>query len=234
MISGVLHLIFVLFAFLIGGGIYNAYRRGGYVNKQLRDFSVFFLLLSVYRFFLFFPLLFFSDNLNVAYWSYNAAIFVFFVMISVALKVPLDILRLKTKTIRIILASLVSIGIMVVSAQIFYPRLPIIDLSGFVFWNANPFAAWITSLAGFLVGMTWAYTFIKNFPKDVNLPEKIKTVLIIITAFTLGIGSLIYFPFHHSSVTLAAFAIVLVSSLCILAVILISLLNRKKTASGEL
>ena len=218
--------MFVLFAFLIGAGIYNAYRWGGHVNKQLRDFSVFFILLGVYRLFLSSPL--FSDSLIVMQWSYNVAIAVFFVMIAVAWKIPLSILKLNARRIQILLKSLMAIGLVVVLIQICDPRLPIIDPSGFIFWNANPFAAWTTSLAGFLVAMIWVYTFSKNFSSNISLVEKFKTVLIIATAFLLGISSLTFFSSHHFLITLISFAIVSVSSICILLVILISLLERRK------
>jgi len=149
MISGLLHLIFLLLAFLIGVGIYSAYKRGGSKNKQLRDFSAFFILLGVYRLFLSSPL--FSDSLIVMQWSYNAAIILFFVMIVVVLRIPLSILGVKAEKIKKSQKLLISLGLLVILVQICDPRLPIIDSSGFVFWNANPFAAWTTSLVGFLV-----------------------------------------------------------------------------------
>ena len=224
--SGILHLIQVSFALLIGVGAYNAYRQGGSVNKRLRDFSVFFFLFGVYRLFL--SSLLFLDSLVIAQWSYNAAIAVFFVMISIAWKIPLSILGLNIKRIWTLSWSLMAIGLIVILIQVYDPRLPIIDSSGFVFWNVNPFAAWITSLAGLLVAITWIYTFSKNFSSNISPIEKLKTVLIIVAAFMIGVSSLTYFCSHHFLVILTSFASALVGSVCVLLVILISLLKRKR------
>jgi len=233
--SGILHLAYTSFSLLIAVGIYSAYRRGGSANKQLRDFSLFFLLFSVYRLFLSSSLL--SNNLIVMQWSYNAAIAIFFVMISIAWKIPLSILGLNAKRIRILLGSLMVIGLMVILIQICDPRLPIMDSSSFIFWNANPFAAWITSLAGFLVAMTWVYTFSKNFSGNIDPIEKLKTALIVAAAFMIGIGSLTYFHSCHLLLTLTTFVVMFISSVCLLLVILISLLRRllkrKKIAGDE-
>jgi len=232
--SGILHLAYTSFSLLIAIGIYSAYRRGGSANKQLRDFSLFFLLFSVYRLFLSSSLL--SNNLIVMQWSYNAAIVIFFVMVSVAWKIPLSILGLDIKRTRALLGFLMIVGLVVILIQIYDPRLPIMDSSGFIFWNANPFAAWITSLAGFLVAMTWVYTFSKNFPGNINPIEKLKTALIVAAAFMIGIGSLTYFHSCHLLLTLATFVVIFISSVCLLLVILISLLGRllkRKKIAGD-
>jgi len=227
--SGILHLICASLALLIGIGIYNAYRQGGSANKRLRDFSVFFLLFGVYRFLL--SSLFFSDSLVVAQWLYNVAIAVFFVMISITWKISLSILGLKIKRIWTLLGVLMTIGLIVILIQVFYdPRLPIIDSSGFVFWNANPFAAWTTSLTGFLVAITWMYTFSKNFLSNISSAEKLKTILMIVATFMIGVSSLTYFCSHHFLVTLASFATAFAGSVCFLLIILISLLKRKMTS----
>jgi len=81
--------------------------------------------------------------------------------------------------------------------------------------------------------MTWVYTFSKNFSSHASLSEKIKTVLIIITALALSLTSLFYYGSHCFLFTSIAFILAFISSICILAVILISLLNRKKKTSDE-
>ncbi len=227
MVSGIMHLIFLILALIIGAGIYGAYRRGKSKNKQLRDFSLFFILLAAYRFCLFFPLIFLGGDLEIAYWSYNLAILIFFMMSSVAFKISLNILKLNAKKIKFYLITLLSVGGITVLAQVICPRLPIIDSSGLVFWNANPFSAWATSLSGFFVSMIWVYTFIENFPSNVGLLEKTKTILIIITAIFLGISSLAFYPFNNHLATIITFITIFISSVCILLAILISFFIRR-------
>ncbi len=231
MISSLLHLIYTLFAFLIGAGIYiyNAYKREGSKNKYLRDFSIFFVLLGIYHLFL--SSFLFSNNLIVIQWSYNIALMVFFVMIAVILRIPFSILGLKTEKIKKLQKLIISLGLLVILIQIYDSRLPIIDF--FIYWNANPFAAWITGLVGFLVGMIWVYTFSKNFSSLVNSSEKIKAVLIIIAAFTLSLSSLFYYTSYCVWFDLFVFILALISSFCVLAIILISLLSRKKKTSDK-
>jgi len=142
------------------------------------------------------------------------------------LRIPFSILGLKTEKIKKLQKLIISLGLLVILIQIYDSRLPIIGLL-MIDWNTNPFAAWITGLVGFLVGMIWVYAFSKNFSSLVNLSEKIKAVLIIIAAFTLGLYSLFYY------IDLFVFILALISSFCVLAIILISLLSRKKKTSDK-
>jgi hypothetical protein len=202
MVSTFLHFIQIFILALIGYGLYKSYIRGDFKDKEIKEFAVVFFIFAFYQLFL--SAMLFTDNLKIAAWSYNIAIFLFFIMLAYAWRIPLSLSGINTKKIRLLLGILFAVGLTTVAIQIYDFRLPIIHSSGLIFWNANPVAAWIARLAGFWVGMTWVYVFSKKFLRHLGRIEKFKNILIIITAFMFGITSLLYFHSNYI-LTLAAF-----------------------------
>lgn len=202
MVSTFLHFIQIFILALIGYGLYKSYVKGDFKDKEIKEFAIVFFIFALYQLFL--SAMLFTDNLRIAAWSYNIAIFLFFIMLAYAWRIPLSLSGINTKKIRLLLGILLAVGLTIVMIQIYDFRLPVIHSSGLIFWNANPVTAWITRLAGFLVGITWVYVFSKKFLKHLGKTEKIKNILIIATAFMFGITSLMYFH-NNYFLTLAAF-----------------------------
>lgn len=197
MLSSTLYLSFIVLTALVSVGLFHAYLRGGKQNKYLKNFSIFFALFAFYRFFL--SAYFFTESLEVASHGYNIAILIFFGMVVIVMDIPLSMLGFSSKDKKIAEKSMLLLGAMVVAIQFADPRLPTIHPSGIVVWNSNPLAYLITSLAGFLVGMLWVYTFGKNFKNNLSTFEKTKTILIIFSAFFTALSALThYYPNYYS------------------------------------
>lgn len=191
MLSAIFDFLYIFPSLLTSLFIFIAYKKGGSLNKQIRVFSLFFLLFSLYRSFL--AVFNFTSDLIIGAWSYNIAIIIFYIMIVLVWQISFDLLGLSRTKQNFLLSTMAIVGILVFDIQIYDFRLPIIHSSGLIFWNTTPIAAWITALSGFLVGMTWVYAFLKNLKNTRNRIAKIKSVSIIFTAFMLAVSSLTHF-----------------------------------------
>ncbi len=218
MISAALHFLYIYFAGIASLGIYFSYRKSK--SKKLKNFSLFFFSLAIYQLFL--SLFIFFKDLSIVAIGYDVAIIIFFITISFAWKVPLSIFGLTTKKIKLLTVILFAVGFLVFAYQLYDLRFPIIDKSGFIFWNANPITATISSLAGFIVAMSWVYAFFKNLKYSKSLIEKAKTFFIFFGALTLGISSLIYYPSHSLILTISSFIAAFIGSFCIIMAVIMT------------
>jgi len=188
----IIRIIYSLVSLLISFLLFQSYKREGKKNKNLRDFSVFFLLFAFYRVFLISYL--FTDNLKSVALNYDIAVMLYFIMVAIALKIALSFLKANFQLTISLIGSLLFIGASVVFYQIITLNIPeITPTHGIVFWNVNPIALYITGMSGFIVAHFWVYIFYLNFRKGQNKLSKLKSFLIMISSSAFGFSSLTYF-----------------------------------------
>lgn len=179
--------------------LFRSYKKSG--NKNLRDFSIIFLLLGLYLIVLISYVL--VDDLKIIALSYDIAVAIYFIMVAVGLKVALSFLEISFRTSLISIGSLLLVGVGVVTYQVIFPSIPeITDIPGLVLWNVGIPTLLITGLAGLIVGNIWAYVFYLNFVNSKIKMSKIKSFLIMISSSALGFSSLTYF--YQSELTFYA------------------------------
>jgi hypothetical protein len=173
-------------------------------NINLRDFSIFFLLLAFYLLVLISYTK--TNNLKIVASSYDLAVSIYFVMLAIALKIAFSFSQLNKKLAKISVQGLLLVGVGVVIYQIILPNVPeITAVPGIVLWNVGTPILLITGLMGLIVGHFWAYIFYKNFKDSTSKISQIKSFLIMISSSALGFSSLTYFYQNEVSM-IASFA----------------------------
>lgn len=205
MISALLHLFSVPFIVISGILAYSYWKKGGFRKSILNYLFVFFLFIAAYQFFLSLPFLL-TKNLFLTAWGYNLAIvFVFLIAVPI-FRMEFDLLGVSEKRSNFFQVLYLLVGVAVIVIQAYDFRLPIVHESGFIFWNANPVAAWISSFAAFILSMALVVVILKNRPENLTFLEKLKTTLFITASIATSLSVLIYYPAHNLLQVILAFA----------------------------
>lgn len=199
MITVILHFFAFFLSLVLFIGVYSSYLRGRSANKQLKDFSFFFLSFAGYQIFMSSYL--FIKDLTIVSYSYNIAILFLFIVLAYALKLSLSLINFKH--IKGVISFVFLAGIAIIFVQFYDFRLPILHESGFILWNANPWAAWATSIMSMFTASILAYVFLKNMYKADKI-GMLKNALLIVMAVAFGLSGIFYFHPNYT-LTVAAF-----------------------------
>lgn len=187
----------------------------------MKNIFLFYFFLVGYHLSLILPFLFSGGDLTAMAWGYNLAVVFLFLLVSSFLLVEFNILGFSRKKSMAIITAFMSVCALVVLLQIYDFRLPIILPSGFILWNANLAAAWVTALAGFIAAMIFVYISLKNWPANLNLNEKIKNTLLVTALFAFGISSIMHFPARGFTQILLAFVFIYTGTILFTAAFLV-------------
>lgn len=202
MTAAISNISFAFLSIIIAAGLMGSYTGGGSRNKKLKNFSIFFFLFALYQLLLSYFLFF--DDLYIAAWSYNLAIAVDFIMMAFILSIILELFGVSDRNRNIFYPIVLMIGILVVSIQVYDLRMPILQDTGIVDWNANKLASRITSLTAFLIALFWAYGLLKNFSYLEDNYQKVKDSLLAVGGLFLGLSALT--TYHSYEKTIAIFS----------------------------
>ncbi len=161
-------------------------------NIILKNFVIFFLFFAFYRFFLIPPVI--IESLKIASASYNLAVVMFFAMVILGIKIVSSLLEISTKKIKQMEYLALLIGLGVVGYQLLSDVTNMeIFSSGIIMWNSNPIPLYMTGVSGFIVASIWVYTFFTNFTKTKEKILKIKSSLMMLSTFFVGLSSIFHF-----------------------------------------
>ncbi|NOY35769.1 MAG: hypothetical protein GXP44_02530 [bacterium] len=208
MLSIILHSILAILTTFGVAVFYFILRKGKKENSIMKNIFLFYSFLLGYHLSLILPFLFSGGDLKTMAWGYNLAVVFIFLLVSAFLMVEFSILGFSRRKSRTVIAFFMSICLFVVLLQIYDFRLPVILSSGFILWNANLAAAWITALAGFVAAMIFVVVSLRNWPANLNFNEKLKNVLLVIGLFSFGVSSIMHFPARGFTQILLAFVFI--------------------------
>ncbi len=90
-------------------------------------------------------------------------------------------------------------------------REPIIDDSGFIFWNAHPFVRWTLAVASIVWGSVFGFVLFQTARIAESKIARAKAYVLSLDGFAWGIASFFYFPSESAANTAIAFILALVS-----------------------
>jgi hypothetical protein len=205
MLTIFLHMMIFPFILISAAETYINWKKGRFKKKTIKLLFLFFAFLAAYLLALTLPYLLSGGNLRLMSLGYTLA--TAFLFLAIVPMVELEMVftgaaRLKSDLVR---SAFVIVGLAVIGLQLIYFREPIIHESGFIFWNANPISAWLTSLTGFAVGLMIIAQIVLRWPRDLGTAEKIKSFLFCLGAASLAISGLLYYPSHNFYQTVIVF-----------------------------
>lgn len=218
MLTVTLHSIHIFLSLIAAAGIYVSYMRSGYKNRRFLDFAIFFFILAFYEIFL--TAFAFTEDLTIVAWFYNLSVIPFFIMLHLALQIPSFHLGFTPEVKKRLKIILTAVAVFAFTIQVYDFRPSILHESGFIFWNGNLLAVLMMNLSGFMVAMTWVYSFSKSFTFQLGWSAKIKTTLIIISAFVTGVASLSAFHLSYLA-TLVTFIALYIGGLAVILMLLV-------------
>jgi len=233
MLSIILHSILAILTTFGVVIFYFILKKGKKKNPIMKNIFWFYSFLVGYHLSLILPFLFSGGDLKTMAWGYNLAVVFLFLLVSAFLMVEFDILGFSKKKSRTILVSFMSVCLFVVLLQIYDFRLPIILPSGFILWNANLAAAWITALAASITAMTFVAISLKNWPANLNFNEKLKNILLNIGLFSFAVSSIMHFPARGFTQILLAFVFIYAGTIFFTAAFLVPKKKLKTEEGGE-
>lgn len=204
MTTAILHLILAGLAVVGSIAIYFTWHRMDFQHNLVKYLFYFLAFFIGYHVFLSLPYFIFGKNLTVLAGGYEIAIFFYFLFLVPIIQLIFYLTNASSKTKAYVLSLFFFWAAAVLVLQIVDFRLPIVLSNGFIFWNANPVSAWLTSLAGFLVGAN-LFMIVGNQPRGLNFSERFKSFLLMSGIFTLTVDSLLYFPAHSLTMVFLAF-----------------------------
>jgi len=205
MISAILHLVLSLLTAIGALVSYEIWIRNKSQRQAMKDFVAFFIFFTVYHLLLSVPFFLFKADPVVMAWGYNfAVLFVFLILIPIYRTIIFYVMGMPRNKGNFLLGMLLLVGFAVVTLQIYYFRLPIIDPSGFIIWNSNLISGLITFSAVAFAVMLWVAIFLKNRPENLGHMEKFKTALYTLSFIMFTIAS-IYFIACNLAMVYTAF-----------------------------
>ncbi len=218
MTAAVSNISFAFLSIVIAAGLMGSYTGNGSKNKKLKNFSIFFFLFAIYQLLLSYFLFF--DDLYIGAWSYNFAIAIDFIMMAFVLSIILELFGVSERDRNIFYPIVLMIGVLVIAIQVYDFRLPILQETGFVDWNANKLASRITSLTGFLISIVWAHGLLKDLSSLEENYQKIKALLLSLGGLFLGISSLTTYHSYEKTIAIVSHATAFIGGFLILATLL--------------
>ena len=208
MISVILHSILALLTAGAAGAAYRAWRKKGFRDCAIKDLFYFFLFFSaahlsvVVSFFLLFA------NPAALAWGYIFMVGFIFAAVFCIFKIEFGIMRLCREKTRFLLAAVIFSGAVAVVIQAYDFRLPIAREAGFILWNANLVSAWMTSLPAASAAMLWIVLFMKNFPENMALGDRLKFYFSVIDSIFFVGAALTYFPARDNDQIVLSFVFI--------------------------
>lgn len=179
-------------------------------DERLLSFFWFFFFLALHQFAWSVPFTFFKNRDSMAFWSYEAAMVFYFLMLYFGIR-TLFYLFPKNKFLNKRLFGNLALlsGLAVIVSEFFTFNPPIID-GNFVVWQTNYFSSWISGLFGFLTAVAWTLMLYKNMPQD----SKTSATFLFLGALFLGLSCLVFFIFKTPIAFITAFTLIILGLAC--------------------
>lgn len=176
-------------------------------KSELKKLALFFGFFALYSFSQSFPLLF-SSRLEYEAWGFIWSVFFVHLMILVLFQTKIFYLNPLIKKIRPFFTLLVVVaGVFIMALLITDFRLPILDSSGWIIWNANPLAMWAFSLITAFTALLWSFAYFDSARFTDSLIVRVKAYILSLNGIIWALAVVLYFP--STSPAQISFAIVI-------------------------
>ena|SRR3989344_2887827 len=193
-------------------GLYVSFRRKKDDRKmEILKLGLFFFLFALYSYLQSIPLIVF-DSIVYCGWGFIFSVFTMLVMILVLFETKIFYLNPLIKKIKPFFKLLVIISTIFIMAILITDfRLPIIDQSGWIIWNANPIAIWAFSLITAFTALLWSFAYFDSARFTESAVSRIKTYILSLNGIIWAFAVLLYFPSTSPSQISFAIVITLIS-----------------------
>ncbi|MEK7531856.1 MAG: hypothetical protein AAB545_02955 [Patescibacteria group bacterium] len=211
--------LFSTLIYLIGGTlmffitllVYLSYRRSGHKIQKL--IAVIFGCVTGHTFAFALPFALAGGNPFWSGWGYIIGImFVYFAMIFAVPVIFFFSENTSFHKLEIPLLSLITInGVLALSILILDFRPPLSSEFGFVIWNTNPIAGWLTGLSGMIIGSSWFFVFYRNSRYVQDKHKRIRMALMGVTGILFGLIAILVYTSEHGLQTAVGHILFLLS-----------------------
>jgi len=175
-------------------------------SKEILSLLIFFALVALFAYTQSLPYYFSGGEIStVALWFIASIAAVHLIQISVFYT---TFMRLNpiAQRVRFIVVTWLFLSL-VVNIFLFFQevRLPLLDESGFIFWNQHPFILWSMALSALVVGSFFSFVLYQNAQYGETRIAKAKAYVLSFDGIAWGIASFFYFPSESAVNTGIAF-----------------------------
>ncbi len=200
--------------------VYRSYKKSG--NRGQRDLSLTFGCMFFHAISLSLPVMIAPENLPAIAAGFIIGIVFVFLLFIIGLQVELSIARpLFVSYVKELSTVVAILGAVAINVLIFDFRLPYFQ-DGVIFWNVNPYIAWLIGGLSFLYGVIWSYMFFRSGGLTKNASQKTKMFVLSIDGLLIGIAALLVFTSTSVVQTNIGLLLFIVSTLTTAVILLVT------------